>query len=125
MKKLVILLFILVSGFSSFAKGPTVPLCQAFDGRYNNSDGVKIFESRQKNNYYYSIDVSDNQEIINQLKAWAEETEKLANSVSTSISNGKYNTVLIIPDSEINIGIIYSDDKDRIKIFLQSPHPFM
>ena len=125
MKKLVILLFILVSGFSSFAKGPTVPLCQAFDGRYNNSDGVKIFESRQKNNYYYSIDVSDNQEIINQLKAWAEETEKLADSVSTSISNGKYNTVLIIPDSEINIGIIYSDDKDRIKIFLQSPHPFM
>lgn len=126
MKKVILLFTLLTAFISAFAQNPAIPLAQAFDGRYNNSKGVKIYESRQENNYYYSIKVNDNPEIIDQLLKWTKETESLANSVSTSINSGDYNIILTITGEQvINIGIRYPSDHSTISIFLQSNHPFL
>ena len=125
MQRFIFLFAVLLSFLSGFAKTPAVPLCQAFDGRYNNVEGVKIYEVRQENNYYYSIDVKNNPEIVEQLQSWAKESEQSANSVSTSISNGRYNVILYIPDLQLNVGINYPSDNSSIKVFLQSSSPFM
>lgn len=122
--------FLIVMGFTwlcCMAQNPSLPLFQAFDGRYNNEEGVKITEIIQpsSNNYYYSIAVKDNSQIINQLIDWFEETEKYANSINKTINSGKYNIILFIPESDINIGIEYPADKNKVSIYMQSNKPFL
>lgn len=125
MKRILLIIVLLTGSMVALAKSPKIPLCQAFDGRYNNSKGVKIYEVKQTGNYYYSITVKDDPEIISQLQKWVKETENLANSISTSISDGNYNIILFLPDSQLNVGISYPGDNSKINIFLQSSYPFM
>lgn len=116
----------MISGWvAAFAKSPAIPLCQAFDGRYNNSKGVSIYKVKQKGNYYCSMEVKNNPAIAEQLQKWAKETEKLAESVSTEISNGTHSIVLYIPDGDVNVGIHYKTDNSQMTIFLRSDHPFL
>lgn len=127
MKKLVLIVIFAMQTFLLFAQNPSLPLFQAFDGRYNNEQGVTISEISQSNNYYYSIKVRDNQEIVDQLLYWAKDSEKFSHSISRSISNGKYNIVFQVPyeDTEINVGLRYPDDKKKIDIFMQADRPFL
>ena len=125
MKKFYLFIFLFFASLSAFAESPELPIYQAFDGRFNNSEGVRITEISQPSNYYYSIKVEDNQSVIDQLMEWIKETEKFSNSTSKSINSGKYSMVFYIPEGGINIGVRYPADQKTINIFLQSNDPFM
>ena len=125
MKKFYLFIFLFFASLSAFAESPELPIYQAFDGRFNNSEGVRITEICQPSNYYYSIKVEDNQPVIDQLMEWIKETEKFSNSTSKSINSGKNSMVFYIPEGGINIGVRYPADQKTINIFLQSNDPFM
>lgn len=130
MKKLLFLFVALVFSLQAMAKEPLLPLCQAFDGRYNNSKGVEIYEVQQDNNYYYALKVLGNNEISKQIVEWAQQTSAKAHTVSTSIKNGEKTVILIIssvvePDVDVNVGITTNGANNDVKIWMQSIVPFM
>lgn len=124
MKKLLLLFSFLAIWTSAMAQGQSIPLLQAFDGRYNELKDTKIILVDQPGNYYYSIEVENNPEVISQILKWAEETEKEATNKVTSIKDGMRKIVLnIYGDNLINIGLSYPVDKSSLRMFLQSSSP--
>lgn len=127
MKKIIFIASFLIQTLLIAAQQPVLTIYQAFDGRFNNEEGVTISEIIQPGNYYYSIRAQDNQQIIDQLLEWAESGESLSNSITKNIKNGKYSIVYQVPmeEAEINVGIRYPYDKSKVHIFLQSYKQFM
>lgn len=125
MKRLIFLIGLSLSWLYSLADTPALPLLKAFDGRFNNEKGVTIREISQPQNYYYSIDVEENPEVVKDIIEWSEETQKFANSLSKSINNGNYSIILFIREGNISVGIKYPGEKTKIKVFLQSSQPFL
>lgn len=129
MKKSLLSLLFLCFTFAMGAATPKIPLMQAFDGRYYDKPGVTISETRQPPaNYYYSIKVEsfkDNPEskkIVETLLEWANQTEKMAQSVNKTISAGKRKIILILPDG-INVGVDYDISLSHMRVYLQSKTP--
>ena len=125
MKKIILIFTLLMTFVGASAQTSTLPLFQAFDGRYNDKKGVTIYEVKQPGNYYYSIDVKDNPDIIRQLEIWTEETEKLSNGMNKTISEGNIWEVFFIPENKINVGVRFPTDKSKYNVYLQSSEPFM
>lgn len=123
MKKSFLFFVFMLIAFVGWSQHPQLALVQAFDGRFNNLEGVKISEIQQKNNYYLSIKVNDNLNVINQLKIWCEETRKEATSIWTTIENGQQKMILNIEPGNINIGITTWNNENRIKLWIQSNEP--
>lgn len=126
MKKLLLLFSFLTVWVVGMAQTKPIPLTNAFDGRYNDLKGVSISLIEQPGNYYYSIDVKDNPEIVAQILKWTDETEKEASNKVTNIKDGKRVIVLnFYEDGEglINVGVSYPVDKDSIRMFMQSNKP--
>ena len=120
MKKLIFILLVCISGFNAWAANPSLSLMQAFDGRYNHTEGVTITEITQPDNYYYSIKVKDNPEISKQLLELFKEAQNSAESVNKTIKNGNYNILLNFSESGVTVGAKYDDNMTFIDIFLQS-----
>lgn len=113
-------------GLCVFAANVDLPLFQAFDGRYNNNKGVEITEIIQPQNYFYSIKVKENPEIVAQLIELVKETGKYSGGgVTRTISEGKTSEIYYISNGSITIGVTYSADNSAISIFMQSNHPFI
>lgn len=126
MKKILLLFSFLTIWTVAMAEVRNIPLLQAFDGRYNDLKDTKISLIEQPNNYYYSIKVENNPEVISQILKWEEETEKEASNKVTTIKDGVRRIVLNIyghGDDIINIGIRYPADQEYVRMFIQSSEP--
>ena len=123
MKKYLLAFSFLCVSFIISAASPSLPLLQAFDGRYIDKEGVVIRETRHPNNYYYSIDVKNNQAVIKQLMDLTDETEKTADIVTKTMSKDKRQIILNLKENNINVGIDYNTAETHIKIYIQSSKP--
>lgn len=126
MRNLLFIVMLLGTWICASAQDPVIPLTQAFDGRFINDPDVTLFEIKQENNYFYRIEVKKNSKIIEQIRKWADETEKLpASTITTRINGGNYNKVISLDGSNITIGIKYPRDNSKISVFLQSIKPIL
>lgn len=111
------------ASLAALAKTEGLALMQAFDGRYNDSDGVSLMLVEQPNNYYYNISVKNNASVADQIFKWFTEAKAKSPSVSTSISNGKEDIILNCSE-HVNIGLTIDKKKaGSIELWVHSPNP--
>lgn len=127
MKSLLTFLLLSIGFISASAKEPVIALSQAFDGRYNDKEGVSISISRSPGNYYYSIKTGENMEVSRQLKEWVAQDIKKATSTVENIHDGKRSLIISIQlDNTVNIGVKYfKDDEAPASVWLQSAEPLL
>lgn len=64
MKRLLIMLFLILSASVAYAKPPKLAVEELFDGRYNNEKGVSISVSKDEAGYYRGLSVRENEVIV-------------------------------------------------------------
>lgn len=111
-----------IVALSGYAATPLQGLLQAFDGRYNNTQGVTTRENTQPGNYYYSVEAENNPAVAGQLLKWFEEIEKNSDNKTKTVSNGETRIILNLPQS-ITVGATYTSELKKMRIFIQSNSP--
>lgn len=114
----------LAAALAGFAAKTNLAILNAFDGRYNDVNGVETRIVEQPGNYYLSIEVTDNPEIVKQVAMWCEQAYQQASSTTTITGDGEKKIILIVGDGT-NMGITYPTDKSSIRVWLQSTNQLL
>lgn len=107
MKRLLIVLAIIISAASVFAKAPNLAVEKLFDGRYDKKKSVRTSIQKSSEYYYRSLHVTNNAEIVRTIEsAIRQDSRKSEKVFEQSGEGGKSISVKIINNGEpIYMGI--------------------
>lgn len=107
MKRLIIILSIILSTAIAYAVPPQLAVEQLFDGRYNENKDVTTSIYKNKGNFYRSLRVKGNPEIVKVMSdAIAKDWPKASEFSDHIGDNGRYTSLTIINNGEkIHIGL--------------------
>lgn len=107
MKRFAIIILCLTTALAVFAKPPKLNVEKLFDGRLNSSKSVTISIYKNNGNYYRSMTVNNNPDIIKKIAdAIEKDASRATNYSDHQGSDGQYTSLQIINNGEtIYIGL--------------------
>ena len=107
MKRLITIIFYIITALAVFANPPKLNVERIFDGRYNDNKDVTISIYKNNGNYYRGLTIKNNPDIIKKIaEAISKDSPKAKEYSDYHGKDGQYTSLQIVNNGEtIYIGL--------------------